>query len=238
MTIKRYIPRRKFATNSPGRSGQRDKCIVLLSGGIDSAVSLVGALKNFKILFAITFDYGQRAARQELAAARAQCRYFKVKHLSLDLSWLGTLSRSTITQKTKISLTRLISLADVWVPNRNGLFLAVAATMAEALDAKYVVTGFNREEGREFQDNSKKFVDTFNKTLRFSTLKQVKVKSFVQDLNKSQIVSRALRYKIPFGHIYSCYLGKKRMCGKCASCLRLKRGLSQAGARAPFAEIF
>jgi len=209
----------------------KNKCIILLSGGLDSVVALALAKQRYRVAFALTFDYGQRTFRPELGAARAVCRYFGVKHYALDISWLGRISRSALTQGKPVGLEHLVSVDDVWVPNRNGVFLSIAAALAESAGIKHIVTGFNREEARQFPDNSRAFVKAFNRSLDFSTRGKVLVISLVGGLDKSEIVRVGIKHKIPFELIYSCYLGRKRMCGKCASCRRLKDALGNVGAR-------
>ena len=114
----------------------------------------------------------------------------------------------------------------LWVPNRNGLFVNIAAVLTESLNAGFIVMGLNREEGESFPDNSSDFVKAVNKTLSYSTLKKIKLISYTMKMNKKEIVEIARKYKIPLEHIWSCYLGQKKPCHKCLSCLRLKRAMS------------
>ncbi len=216
----------------------RSRCIVLLSGGLDSVVALALARRRYRVVFALTFDYGQRAIRPELKAAGAVCRYFGVRHCVLDISWLGLISRSALTQSNPAGYRRLVSVDDVWVPNRNGVFLSIAAAIAESAGVRHVVAGFNREEAREFPDNRRAFVEAFNKALGFSTRGKVRVTSLVGRLDKSEIVRIGIKHGVPFQFVYSCYLGRKRMCGKCISCRRLKDALDEAGAQKYLALLF
>jgi 7-cyano-7-deazaguanine synthase len=121
----------------------------------------------------------------------------------------------------KASLKGFNKLEDVWVPNRNGLFVNVAACYAEYYGATLIITGFNREEAQEFPDNSARFVQAVNQSLSYSTLSKIKVKSYVAYLSKKEIYRLGLKYKAPLEYIYSCYLGGAQMCGECASCKRL-----------------
>ncbi len=217
---------------------ERENCLVLLSAGLDSLVSLAVAMRQLDVVCGVTFNYGQRAARAELESARRICLHYKIEFLPIDITWLGAVSSSAVTTKGRIGIKRFQSVKDVWVPNRNGLFLSIGAALAEARRIKYVITGFNREEAEDFLDNSRKFVNLFNRILNFSTLNRVRVKSFVQDLNKMQIVKLGMRLKIPWELIYSCYLGKARMCGRCLSCLRLKDALKQSGLLIELKKLF
>jgi 7-cyano-7-deazaguanine synthase len=198
----------------------KPRSIILLSGGLDSAVSAAIARKHSHPLFALTFDYGQRAASMEIMAAKKICRFLKIKHRSIKLPFFKEFKGLMLLSGTK-KTGRFKRMQEVWVPNRNALFINVAACFAEYYRAQIIVTGFNREEAREFPDNSDRFVRAINKSLRCSTLNKVKVRSYVSTYAKKEIYQLGLKHNVPVDHIYSCYLGGKNMCGKCASCKRL-----------------
>lgn len=203
--------------------------IILLSGGLDSTVSAAIAVKKTKPLFALTIDYGQRAAKMEILASKKICKILKIKHKILKLQLFREFKKCQLIAnyqlqitKQKILVKNFLRLKDVWVPNRNALFINVAACFAEYYNADLIVTGFNFEEAREFPDNRKEFVDAINRMLQFSTLRKIKVISYVANYTKKEIYQLGLKYRAPLTHIYSCYLGGKKMCGRCASCLKLK----------------
>lgn len=207
------------------------KSIVLLSGGLDSAVSLALAIrKGLKVKLALTFDYGQKSAKQEIRAARFLCRLLRtsplagrkyhIKHQVFNLKWLGKLAANPLTDKTKPIPKRFASNL-VWIPNRNALFINIAASFAEALGYKYIITGFNKEEAVNFPDNSVAFINAVNRTLRYSTLHgNVKVVSFTAKMDKKQMTSQAQKLGLPLDKLWSCYEGGKQPCGVCESCRR------------------
>jgi len=202
----------------------KPKSIILLSGGWDSTVSAVIASKRTQPLFAITFDYGQRAAKMEMAASKKICRLLKIKHKVVRLPFFTEFKKSAmLNSRNKVAISKFNKLQNVWIPNRNGLFINVAACYAEYYGARLIVTGFNREEAREFPDNSTRFLQAVGKSLSHSTLTKVRVRSYVADLSKREIYKRGLKLGAPLEYVYSCYLGGKRMCGKCVSCKRLIR---------------
>jgi 7-cyano-7-deazaguanine synthase len=120
----------------------------------------------------------------------------------------------------------LTTLDDVWIPNRNGVFLNVAAAYAERYRCDTIVTGFNREEAEEFPDNSGEYVARVNRALEMSTRNHVRVESFTIDLDKPAILRLGLELKAPLSIIWSCYRSGERMCGRCASCVRLHAALA------------
>lgn len=208
--------------------------IVLLSGGLDSSVSLALALKRgLRVKLALIFDYGQKAARQEIKAGRAIARFYNVRLRIIKIKWLGEVAWQSGLIKGRLKKIRPNDLVDsrkmyniakaVWVPNRNALFINIAAAFAETLKYPYIITGFNREEARTFPDNSTGFVKAINKTLRFSTLSKVKVVSYTSKMTKPQIYKQGLRLNVPLDDTWSCYRGTRKPCGYCESCCRRKK---------------
>ncbi len=197
------------------------KSIVLLSGGLDSTVSACVARQKTAPVFALTFDYGQRAARMELEAAKRICRVLKIPHKSVALPFFEEFSRLMLLRSKSTDVKKAEKVESLWIPNRNGLFINIAACYAEYYGSGLIITGFNREEACEFPDNSAEFMEAINESLRYSTLSRVKVESYVADLTKKEIYQLGIKYNAPLKLIYSCYLGEKEMCGKCASCKRL-----------------
>lgn len=216
----------------------RQRSVILLSGGLDSAANLALCAERDEPVLALTCDYGQRAALSELKAARELSAYYAVRHESVDLSWLGNLGGSSLTQVEQSVPQVLASQLDdlvitqktarsVWVPNRNGVFIQVAAAYAERLGATQVLVGFNREEAVTFPDNSGEFLSKATESLSFSTANQVRLNSYTVHWNKREIVAelKKLDRPFPFHQVWSCYLGDVRPCGKCESCQRFQRAV-------------
>jgi 7-cyano-7-deazaguanine synthase len=186
----------------------------------------------------LTADYGQRAAKQELQAARNLSRYYGVRHEEISLPWLGKLGGSSLTDSA-ISIPQLNphqlddltvtqqSARAVWVPNRNGVLINLAAAFAERVGAEQVVVGFNREEATTFPDNSLEFLEKSTEALRLSTATSVRMRSYTVNWDKKEIVAelKKLAKPFPFDMVWSCYFGADRPCGECESCQRFKRAI-------------
>lgn len=212
------------------------KAVILLSSGLDSVVSLAMAeQQGYTIELALTVDYGQKAAERELQRAKNICKHYKIEHKTLDIRSMMQGINSGLAQDGKIpsidedQLDNLVvakeTAKQVWVPNRNGLLINIAAMYAENLDCRWVITGFNKEEAATFPDNTSEFVDAVNHALSYSTSNQVQVISLTQAFDKKQIVSKAIELQVPIALIWSCYYGDQDMCGECESCKRFKRAL-------------
>lgn len=215
------------------------KSIVLLSGGLDSTVNFCKALNETKVVLALTFNYGQRAASNECSRARKICKKYGVIHRVIDLEWLKGVSQQGALVNLKKRLPKLSSsqLDDretalktakkVWVPNRNGVFIHIAASFAEGLEADQVVVGFNAEEAITFPDNSLDFLNRVNSSLELSTLSRPKVVCYTTDCRKVDIVKLGKTLDAPFDLMWSCYESGKRMCRACESCQRFFRAIEK-----------
>jgi 7-cyano-7-deazaguanine synthase len=211
------------------------KSIVLLSGGLDSVVNFKQAMLNTEVDLILTFDYSQSSRAKEIKATRLLSEKYKILHHIIPLPFLSdmdlTLSRNNIPDFNEKKLDdneySVKSARAVWVPNRNGIFLSIAGAYADRYGIDLIITGFNKEEGLTFPDNSPDFIDRTNKTFRFSTLNHPKVKSYTINMSKSEIVRLGIKIKAPFEYVWSCYRGNEKMCGRCESCQRLKRALKE-----------
>ncbi len=212
------------------------KSVVLLSGGLDSVVSLASAEDmNYNPKLALTFDYGQKSFEQEYKSSKLLSDYYKLEHKVIKLDWLKEISTSALTDRMDIPVVDENQLDDkekseksakaVWVANRNGLFVNIAASIAEAQGYTHIIIGVNKEEGITFKDNTKAFIDFENRALEYSTNSCVQVIAPMIDKNKKEIVEIGIKLNIPFKYIYSCYQNNEKHCGVCESCLRLKRAL-------------
>lgn len=218
------------------------RAVAVLSAGLDSSVALALAREQgWTVALALTFDYGQRAAEREVTQAHAIAAHFNIPHRTLHLPWFREFSHggSLIRRAAPLPYPERRDLSDpeygknsakaVWVPNRNGTFLEIAAGFAEDLQAEALIVGFNREEAQTFPDNSREYLEALNRALSFSTATQVRIASLTVDLDKTAIVAEAVRLKFPLNLVWSCYECGRKMCRKCESCRRLERALEANG---------
>ena len=201
------------------------KSIILLSGGLDSLVSL-GLLHNkYNIELALTFDYGQKSALAEIQASEKICNYYNISQKVIKLDWLKQITKTALVSGEPLPEGIQKTSKAVWVPNRNGLFLNIAATFADAQDYDYIIIGANKEEAGTFSDNTKEFIDRINSEFEYSTSKHPKVLAPLINSDKNDIVKQALDNSVPLELVMSCYQSTGIHCGKCESCVRLKNAL-------------
>lgn len=220
------------------------RSIVLLSGGLDSSANLAICASRDEPVLALTADYGQRAAAREIETSRMLCEHYQVPHEELSIPWLGALGGSSLTESAReVPVLRLEQLdqldvvsrtgKSVWVPNRNGVLINIAASYAERLGAEQIVVGFNREEANTFPDNTVDFLHAVTQALAYSTSNHVKVISYTAELDKTEIIQhlKLVDASFPLDRVWSCYLGGARPCRECESCQRYQRAVTGASAK-------
>ena len=206
------------------------KSIILLSGGLDSLVSLGLKKEELNVELALTFDYGQKSVEKEIKASKKICDYYNIRHEVIKLDWLKNITQTSLVSDSNVPTGEELdnpenSAKSVWVPNRNGLFLNIAGSFADSYGYNYILIGANKEEGQTFPDNTQEFIDAVNSEFEFSTQNKPKVVAPLINYDKNDIVMLALKNGVPLELTMSCYNGGEKHCGICESCTRLKHAL-------------
>lgn len=210
------------------------KAVVLLSAGLDSSVNLYKAHEELEEVLALNFNYGQRAAMAERRSARQLCESLSIELLEIDLDFFKHFNSSSLTNTGKsLSLDvdiydpseSLKSAKNVWVPNRNGIFLNIAAAIAEKREYDFVIPGFNIEEASTFLDNSTGFMEALDTSFSYSTSNKVRTVCYTSSMDKKQIVQMGKQLGLDFDSIWPCYQNLEKLCGRCESCLRFKNAM-------------
>jgi 7-cyano-7-deazaguanine synthase len=209
------------------------KCVVLLSGGLDSSTCLaIAKSKGFEV-YALSFDYGQRH-KTELLLARQQAKIQQAKEyktIKIDLRAFGG---SALTANIKVPKNRSDkqisnNIPITYVPARNTIFLSYALAYAEVIGAKDIFIGVNALDYSGYPDCRPEYIAAYEKLANLATKAGVegvklKVHTPLIDLTKAEIIKKGMKLKVDYSKTTSCYdpLNGKA-CGKCDSCkLRLK----------------
>jgi len=217
--------------------------VVLLSGGMDSAVLLhtVAADGRHGPLHALSFEYGQRHGR-ELACARWQAKAAgAATHRVIDASFLGDLLRGATTLMSggpEVPDLDDVESADLdqpstYVPNRNMMFLSLAAAYAEAHGIRDVFYGAHAQDEYGYWDCTAEFVAQINRVLELNRRQSVTVHAPFIHLGKKDLVRRGLKLGVDFAHTWSCYRGGERACGRCPTCVERLNAFRTAGVPDP-----
>lgn len=144
---------------------RNEKAVVVFSGGQDSTTCLLWALKQFKEVATVTFDYGQRH-HEEITCAREIAEELGVSFHVLDMTLINQLSANALTRKDiEVKAGENGELPSTFVPGRNHLFLSFAAVYAQAIGARHIITGVCETDFSGYPDCRDSFVKSLNVTL-------------------------------------------------------------------------
>lgn len=214
------------------------KAVVLLSGGLDSTTALYWAKKRGYAPAALSVRYGQRHER-ELSAARLVARAARVPlhEVEVRLPWLkvsSLIDRSSKLPDVPLAKIGRGAIPSTYVPGRNTVFLALAVSLADAVNAAAVVIGANALDYSGYPDCRPEYLAAFEKTARRGTrLPRLRILAPLLRLDKKGIVALAGKVGAPLKLTWSCYLGAARPCGRCDSCKLRAKGFSLAGREDP-----
>jgi 7-cyano-7-deazaguanine synthase len=214
-------------------------CVVLVSGGLDSATILAMAKAQGFSPFAISFDYGQRH-RFELEAAKRVCEAQGVaRHviIPLDLRSIGgsalTANIDVPKDRTDAELTSGIPIT--YVPARNTVFLSIALGWAEVIGAQDLFVGVNAVDYSGYPDCRPEFVAAFENLANLATQTGVegqpwKIHAPLIHLTKAEIIRQGVALGVDYSLTHSCYdpTSTGLSCGHCDSCLIRKKGFLEA----------
>ena len=206
------------------------KAIVLLSGGLDSTVTLYYALSRRNKCYCLIFDYGQKHKKEiNYAIKTAKLTNCEYKVLKFQLPW----SNSSLTDKTvKIPVHNKIKTTNIpstYVPARNTIFLSFALSWADVIKADNIFIGANAIDFSGYPDCRPEYFKHIQEIVH-SGIKHGKLKIQVPllKMSKKEIVRLGYRLEVPFENTWSCYVGGKHPCNKCDSCKLRQTGFEQA----------
>ena len=216
-----------------------EKAIVLVSGGMDSAVTLYKA-KQKNECFALTFSYGQKATREiDSALSVAKSAGVPCTVLDISLPWKGSALLDVDSVIPEYSASADGEIPVTYVPARNILFLSYAVSYAEAIGAGSVFIGAHQLDFSNYPDCREVFFDSYRNMVNKGTRtgsegRPVEIVTPIINMTKKQIVEEGVRLGVPFGETWSCYSQGETPCGKCESCMFRSRAFQEAGVPDPF----
>lgn len=228
-----------FNSNSTNISGNRkqgvfnmskDLAIVLVSGGMDSCVTVAIANTNYDLAL-VHVNYGQRTQTREHKAFSDISSYYNIPEnriLISNIDYLSKIGGSSLTDSRMIvqeaqDYNREIPTS--YVPFRNTLFLTIAVSWAEVIGAKKVFIGAVEQDSPGYPDCRPMYYEAFNKLIKVGTrpTTHIEVETPLIQKSKSEIIKIGISLKAPLHLSWSCYKNTVKACGKCHSCfLRLK----------------
>ncbi len=213
------------------------RAVVLLSGGMDSAVCLAIARAQGFECHALSFQYGQRHASELEAAREVAAALGAAEHRLVDID-LRAFGGSALTDDIEVPTDRTAAeigeqIPVTYVPARNTVFLSYALAHAEVIGAHDIYIGVNALDYSGYPDCRPSFIAAFQATARLGTrIVDLTVRAPLLYLTKAEIIAKGQSLGVDFGMTRTCYAPDDagRACGRCDACrLRLtafyERGL-------------
>ena len=217
----------------------KKQCIVLLSGGLDSATVLNIALKEYQVT-ALVFDYGQRHKFEISAAKKIADKYdISLRLIKIDLGQFGN---SALTDDIEVPKNQEIGkeIPITYVPVRNTIFLSYALAYAEVNNIFDIFIGVNALDYSGYPDCRPEFIEAFEKMANEGTKfaqgnEKIKIHTPLIDLTKAEIISTGTKLDVDYKLTHSCYDPSLDglSCGECDACILRKEGFIAAGISDP-----
>lgn len=214
------------------------KAYVLLSGGIDSTTCLYLANANFQKVVGVSLFYGQRH-KKEIEYAKKSCAALNIPHETLDVSSIVPKTMLTDPDQAipNMSYDQITGVSPTYVPFRNGLLLAAAASlvhgryeMEKAQGEWGLYFGAHAEDARNwaYPDCTPEFIGAMANAIFVGTYQKIRLHTPLEWLSKQEIIKLGTRFGVSWFNTWSCYAGGENHCGTCPTCRARKIGFKLA----------
>ncbi len=217
------------------------KAVILLSGGLDSATVAAIAANDKYMLYALSFEYGQRHHVELEAAKKVAVQFGVAEHVIIPLSpvvfrssSLSSLSEGAVPKDRNVESEKAIP--STYVPARNILFLSYALSFAETIQSEDIFIGVNALDYSGYPDCRPEFIEAFQKMSDIGTKAGVGNRGIVIhapliQMTKSEIIQKGVSLGVDYSITHSCYDPSEDglACGRCDSCILRRKGFIEAG---------
>jgi len=199
-------------------------CIVVVSGGMDSVTLLHHlVITQQRMPVVLSFNYGQKHTREIEFAKYHVSKLSITEHDIIDLSPIQSIFASSALVADELELPKIETVQGdpqptTYVPNRNMLFLAIAAAKAETLGVTEVFYGAQRHDMYGYWDTTPEFLDNLNQVFALNRRNQIEIKAPFINNSKADILRIGLKLKLEYEKTWSCYAGQDKACGQCPTC--------------------
>ena len=216
------------------------KAVCIMSGGMDSTLSAYIMRDAGYEIIAVHFNYEQNTQQKELECFKNIAKALDVKEeYVLNLDFFKQLGASALTDSSIDVPTGGVEegVPVTYVPFRNGIFLSMAAAIAEKEGASVLSIGVVEEDSSGYPDCREEYIQAMQKAINLGTKDEtnIEIKMPLVHLKKSEIVQEALKRSVPLELTWSCYKNEDKACGVCDSCRLRLNGFAQAGVKDPIA---
>lgn len=212
------------------------KAVVLVSGGMDSAVTIALAREQGYQVHALSVAYGQRHSSELEASARVAAMLGAAEHKTVHVD-LRSIGGSALTADIDVPLdTEDAGIPVTYVPARNTIMLSIALGWAEVLGSTEIWCGVNAVDYSGYPDCRPAFIESFQQLANVATKAGVegagiRVQAPLMRMSKADIAREGARLGVDFSATVSCYNadGEGRACGHCDACRLRAQGFNEAG---------
>lgn len=211
------------------------RCVVPVSGGLDSTVILHWVASEGHEPHAVSFNYGQRHHSKELSCAMWNCELKSKSHKTINLDFFKDIvsTSSLVNDSIDVAKTRDV-LGDPqtvnYVPNRNMMMLSICTAYAESIGASQVYHGSALVDSQAgYWDGSIEFIQALNEVHALNRRDRVEVIAPLITKSKKSIIELGVELGVDFTKTWTCYEGKDQACGECPACSSRIQGFMDAG---------
>jgi len=214
------------------------KAVCVISGGMDSTLCAKIAQNDGFEVIGVHYNYLQRTQKKELEAFRNVIDALAIKtKYEIDLPFFKDIGASALTDTgIDVPISGLGEGVPVtYVPFRNGIFLSIAASIAEKEGAEAIYIGVVEEDSSGYPDCRDEYIKQMQRAIDLGTKDETKIeiRTPLVHLSKRDIVLKALELGVPLQFTWSCYKNEDKACGVCDSCRLRLRGFERAGVKDP-----
>ncbi|WP_110687215.1 7-cyano-7-deazaguanine synthase QueC [Salinicola aestuarinus] len=195
--------------------------VVIYSGGMDSYTVLHRAIREGYRVHALSFNYGQRHAK-ELEVAASVCRENDISHRVVDIRAIHQLvGNSALTDPDREIPKGEYdgdNLTDTVVPNRNMILLSLAVGYAVNIGASICFYGAHGGDHVLYPDCRPEFVQRMNDVAAIANFEAVEIRAPYLERTKAEILEEGIQMRLDYAKTWTCYLGEAKACGECGSC--------------------
>lgn len=210
------------------------KILMVLSGGMDSAVAMASLMEeaDSEVALAVSFLYGSKHNERENRAAKAICDHYSIKHMNIELPFIGKFFKSALLKsggEIPEGHYEDPTMKETVVPFRNGIMLSIAAGLADSVGANCIGLGNHAGDHAIYPDCRLTFTQHMATAIKVGTYGEINLVTPFVKMTKAQIVELGFKLSVPFSLTYSCYKGGYLHCGKCGTCFERKEAFRDAG---------
>jgi len=214
------------------------KAVCIISGGMDSALSATIAKNDGYEIIALHFNYAQKTEKKELECFELISNDLDVENkYIIDLDFFKQIGATALIDENLDIPTDGIKpgVPITYVPYRNGIFLSIAAAVAQKHNAEAIFIGVVEEDSSGYPDCRESFISSIQNSINLGLNDgfNIEIKAPLIYLSKAQIVEESIKLGVKLQHTWSCYKNSDKACGVCDSCRLRLNGFKRAGFEDP-----